>query len=72
MDLDLVGGVEVVDHVGPCLLIAMVENVVLWVHSPLNLVHLVGSVWSVLGHHDSPLEFSVDEIVVVSLKPVLD
>jgi len=72
VDFDVVGRVEVVDHVGSGLLVAVVEDVVLRVHAPLDGVDLVCSVRPVLGHNDSALEFSVDEALVVSLKPVLN
>jgi len=58
---------EVINHVGSGLLISMVKDVVLGVHVPLDLMHLVGTVWSVLCHDNSSFEFSVDEGIVVSL-----
>ena len=72
VDFDVVGRVEVVDHIGSGLLVAVVEDVILGVHAPLDGVHLVRSVRPVLGHDDRALEFSVDKALVVSLKPVLN
>jgi len=70
-DLDSVCGPKVVDHVCPGLLISVVEDVVLWVHVPLDLVHFVGTVRPVLGHDDCTLELSVDEICIVSLASII-
>ena len=63
---------EIVDHIGPGLLVSVVEDVVFGIHVPLDLMDLVGSVWSVLSHDDGSLELSVDEIIIVALKSVLD
>lgn len=68
---DTVSSQEVVDHVGPGFLIAVIKDVVSWVHVPLDLVDLVGSVRSVLGHHNGSFEFSIDEILIVALKSVI-
>ena len=72
VDFHLIGRVKIVDHVGSGLLVAVVEDVVLGVHVPLDGVHLVGSVGPVLGHNDCSLEFSVDEALVVALLSVLN
>jgi hypothetical protein len=72
VDLDAVSGLEVVYHVSSGLLVAVVEDVVLRVHAPLDLVHLVGSVRAVLGHDDGTFELSVDEIGVMSHSSVSD
>ena len=72
VDFNIVGRVKIVNHVGSGLLVAVVEDVVLGVHVPLNRVDLVGSVGPVLGHDDRALELSVDKALVVSLEPVLD
>ena len=72
VDFHAISGLEVVNHVGSSLLVAMVKDVVLGVHVPLDLVHLVGSVRTVLGHDDGPFEFSVYEILVVSLSSIID
>lgn len=66
MNLDTVGSLEVIDHISSGLLITMVKNVILWVHVPLDLMDLVGSMWTILSHDDSALELTVDEIGVVS------
>ena len=55
MNLDTVGSLEVIDHISSGLLITMVKNVILWVHVPLDLMDLVGSMWTILGHDDSAL-----------------
>lgn len=70
-DLDSVCGFKVVDHVGPCLLISVVEDIVLWVHIPLDLVYLVCSVRAILGHDDCTLKLSVDEICIVALASII-
>jgi hypothetical protein len=72
VNLDAVSGLEVVNHVGSGLLVTMVKDVVFWVHSPLDLVDLVGSVWAVLGHDDGTLELAVDEICIMSHASVSD
>jgi hypothetical protein len=72
LDLNAVSGLEVINHIGGGLLVSVVEDVLLRVHPPLDLVHLVGSVRAVLGHDDGTLELAVDEILVMSLSPVSD
>jgi len=72
MNLHIVGGVEVVDHICPGLLVSVVEDVVFWIHAPLDLMYLVCPVWPVLSHDDGSFKLSVDEILVVALEPVLD
>jgi hypothetical protein len=72
MNFDSIRRLEVVNHVGSSLLVAMVEDVVLGVDVPLDLVHLVGPVRPVLRHHDRPFELTVHEIGVVSLTTVVD
>jgi hypothetical protein len=66
MNLNTIGCLEVVNHVGSGLLVSMVKDVVFRVHVPLDLVDFVGSVRSVLGHDDGTLELSVDESGIVS------
>jgi len=70
-DLDSVCGPKVVDHVGPGLLISVVEDVVLRIHVPLDLMHFVGTVRAVLGHDDRTFELSVDEICIVPLSSII-
>lgn len=72
MDLDTVSSLKVVNHVGSGLLISMVKDVVLRVHVPLNLMDLVSSVRSVLGHDDGTLEFTVDKSCIVSHASISD
>lgn len=72
MYFDSVGCFEVVDHVGPGLLVAVVEDVVFGVHVPPDLVDLVGTVGSVLGHDDSTLKFAVDKLCIVALAPIVN
>jgi hypothetical protein len=50
----------------------MVKNVVFRVHLPFDLMHLVGSVRSILGHNDGTFELSVDETGIVSHSSVSD
>lgn len=66
MNLDTIGSFEIVNHISSSLFVSMVKDVVFRVHLPFDLVHLVGSVWSILGHDDGTFEFSVDEACVVS------
>lgn len=72
VNLNSISGLEVVNHVGSGLLISVVEDVVLRVHVPLDLMDLVGSVRTVLGHDDGTLELSVDEGGIVSLTSISD
>lgn len=72
VNLHTVSGLEVVNHVGSGLLISVVEDIVLRVHVPLDLMDLVGSVRSVLGHDDGTLELSIDEGGIVPLTSVSD
>ena len=62
---------EVINHVGPCFLIAVVEDVLLWIHIPLDLVDFVGPVRTVLGHDDGSFKLSVDKICIVSQAPII-
>ena len=66
VNLNTVGGLKVINHVGSGLLISMVKDVVFWVHVPLDLMDFVGSVRTVLGHDDSSFELTVDKIGIVS------
>lgn len=66
LNLDTVSGLEIVDHVGSGFLISVIEDVILRVHSPLDLMDLVGSVRAVFGHDDGTFEFSVDKDGIVS------
>ena len=72
MNLNTVCGLEVVNHVGSLLIISLVKDVVFRVHVPLDLMDLVGSMRSVLGHDDGTLELSVHEGGIVSLTSVSD
>jgi hypothetical protein len=72
MDFDVICRVEVVNHVGAGLIVALIKNIVLWVHVPLDLMDLVGPVRSVFGHNDGSFEFSLNEILVKSLESILD
>lgn len=65
MDLDSVSSFEIVNHIGSSFFITMVEDVVLWVHLPLDLMDFVGSVRAILCHDDGTFEFSIDEILIV-------
>jgi len=67
-----VGGLEVVNHIGPRLLIPVVEDVILRVHGPLDLMHLIGTVGPILGHDDGALVFFIDKIVIKSLEPIVN
>jgi|TARA_B110001450_G_scaffold175316_1_gene163733 hypothetical protein len=66
MNLDAISSLEIVDHVGSGFFITMVKDVVFRVHLPLNLMDLVGSVRTVLGHDDGTLELTVDKVGIVS------
>jgi hypothetical protein len=50
----------------------VVEDVVLGIHSPFDLMYFVGSVGSVLGHYNGSFEFSVYKVLVVALLSILD
>lgn len=71
-DFHTIGGQEVVDHVCTRSFVAVVENIVFGVHVPLDGVHFVSSMRSVFGHHNGSFKLSVDKILVISLKPILD
>jgi hypothetical protein len=66
MNFNTVSSFKVVYHVGSGLLVSMVKDVIFWVHSPLDLMNLVGSMRAILGHDDGTFEFSVDEICIMS------
>ena len=70
-NFDTVGGQEVVNHVGSSLFISVVEDVVSWVHVPLDLVDLVGTVRAVFGHNDGSFKLSVDKICIMSLASII-
>ena len=72
MYLHLVSSPEVVNHVGSCLFVTLVEDIFLWVHIPLDLVHFVGTMWTVFGHYNCALEFFIDKIIVVSLASIIN
>jgi len=71
MDFDAVGRQKVVNHIGPGLLVSVVEDIVLWVHAPLDLMYFVGTVRAVLGHDDCSFELSVDESCIVALQSIV-
>jgi len=50
----------------------VVEDVLLRVHVPLDLVDFVGSVRTVIGHHNRTFKLSIDEVSVESVSAVLD
>jgi hypothetical protein len=60
MDFDLVGSPEVVYHIASCFLIAVIKDIVFWIHVPSDLMHFVSPVGPVLRHHDGSLELSVN------------
>lgn len=67
MYLYLVSFSEVVNHICSGLLITtLVEDVVLRVHIPLDLMDFVTTVRTIFGHYNSTLEFSIDIECVVS------
>lgn len=72
MNLDAISSLEIVDHVGSSLFVTVVKDVVFRVHLPLDLMDLVGSVRTVLGHDDGTLEFTVDKVGVVSHTSISD
>lgn len=72
MNFDLIGGSEVVDHIASGLLIAVIEDVVFWIHVPPNLVHFVSPVRPVSRHHDGSLEFSVNIRLLVASQAILN
>ena len=72
VDFDLVGLSEVFNHIASRLIISMIEDVVFGVHVPLDLVDLVCSMWSILGHHDSAFKFAVDKLCIVALAPIVN
>lgn len=63
---DLVSSLEVVNHIASSLLIAVIKDIVLGIHIPLDTVNFVGTVRAVPGHHDSSFEFSVHVGLVMS------
>lgn len=69
---DVISRAEVVDHISAGALIAMVENVFLRVHVPLDLVHFVRAVRSVVGHDNSALELTINERGVVTSAALLN
>ena len=68
----IVSRVEVVNHVGTSLLVAVVKDIIFRIHAPLDCMHFVGPVRTVFGHDDCSFEFSVDETLIVALKSVLN
>lgn len=71
-NLNAIGCLEVVNHVGSGLLVTMIKDVVFRVHVPLDLMDLVSSMWTVLSHDDGTLELSVDECSIVSHTSISD
>jgi hypothetical protein len=45
----------------------VVENVLFWVHIPLDLMNFVSSMGTIIGHDDSSLELSIDKIHIVAV-----
>lgn len=71
MNFDSVSSFEIINHIGSGFLISMIKDVVLGVHVPLDLVHFVGTVRPILGHHDGAFKFSIDEICIMFMKSIL-
>jgi len=72
MYLYLVSLTEVVDHVSSDFLISLIEDVVLGVHVPLDLMNFIATVWTILSHYYCPFKFSINEICVVSLESIIN
>ena len=72
MNFTTISSFKVINHVSSCLLITVVENVVLWIHVPLDLMDLVGSVGAILGHDDGTFELSVDKSGIVPHSSICD
>lgn len=64
---DLVSCLEVVYHVGSSPFISVVKNILLWIHIPFDLMNLVSSMGTIIGHDDSTLELSIDKIHIVAV-----
>ena len=71
-DFGIVGLDEVLKHVSFLFEVTLVKDVGVRSHVPSDGVHFVGSVRSVLRHNDGPFEFSVDLVLVKSLRSFLD
>lgn len=73
MYLYLVSFSEVVNHICSGFLVtALIEDVILRIHVPLDLVNLVTTVRTILCHYDSSFELSIDKICVVSLESFIN
>lgn len=71
-DADVVSRAEVINHIGASALITMIKDVVLRVHVPLNLMHLVRAVRSIVRHDNGTFELAIDEGGVVARTTLLD
>ena len=62
LDGHIVSSFEIVDHIGSGPFIAVVEDVLLRIHVPLDLVDLVGSMRTVVGHNNGTFEFTIHKV----------
>lgn len=72
MDLDIIRRVEVINHIGSGFFVAVVKDIILRIHFPLDLMDFVSPVWAIFGHDDGSFKFSVHKIMVIPLEPILD
>lgn len=70
MNFNMICSVKIINHVGTSFFISMVENVILWVHVPFDLVDFVSSVRAIFGHDNSTFKFSANKVLIKSLKSI--
>lgn len=71
-DGDLIGCLEVVNHVGSSPFISVIEDVFLWVHVPFDLMNFISSVGTIISHDNSSLELSVYKVHIVAVTAFFD
>jgi hypothetical protein len=71
-DSHIVSSAEVVNHVGASSFVAVVEDVVLWVHIPLDLMNFVSTMWAVISHNDRTFKLTINEVGVVPHSTLFD
>ena len=72
VDFDLVGLSEVFNHIASRLIISMIEDVVLGVHVPLDLMDFVRTMWSILSHNNRTFKLSVDVRLIMTDESIFD
>lgn len=69
---DLIGHLEVINHVATSLVITVVKDIVFGIHIPFDLMYFIGPMRPIPGHYNCTFKFSVNMSLVMSQQSILN